>query len=90
MSKDINDRELKEKQRRGRPGKGHQGNYLTFCKPCLREFWVEGVLECPFCSRDTITEAERMDDLRGKLEDFKTNKVKKMTRKAKWENWKKT
>lgn len=43
-----------------------------------------------FCDRDTITEAERMDELRGKLEGFKQKKVLKMTRRAKWENWRKT
>ena len=31
-----------------------------------------------------------MDELRGKLEEFKETKAKKLTRRAKWENWKKT
>ena len=31
-----------------------------------------------------------MADLREKLEEYKAKKAKKMTRRAKWENWKKT
>jgi uncharacterized Zn finger protein (UPF0148 family) len=76
--------------RKGRSGKGHQGGYKTFCRPCLREFTVDGVDVCPFCDRDTITQEERMDDLRTRLEDFKLAQGKKKTRRAKWENWKKT
>jgi hypothetical protein len=89
-AQEIKEREFKEKIRKGREGKGHQGGYKTFCRPCHREFTVEGVDVCPLCDRDTITQEERMDELRGKLVDFKLAIGKKKTRRAKWENWKKT
>jgi hypothetical protein len=31
-----------------------------------------------------------MEELRDKLEEYKTKKAKKMERKSKWDNWKKT
>lgn len=31
-----------------------------------------------------------MDELKEKLEEYKVNKAKKMNRKSKWDNWKKT
>lgn len=76
--------------RKGRPGKGHQGGYKTFCKMCFREFTIEGIVKCTQCGADTMTEEERMDELKDKLVDFKQKKANKMSRRAKWENWKKT
>lgn len=90
VANEIRHREAQEKLRKGRPGKGHQGGYLTFCPRCFREFTVEGITECPLCGKPTQTEAERMDYLRTRLEEHKQKMNQKKTRRAKWENWKKT
>ena len=37
-----------------------------------------------------MTLEERMDELKDKVVEFKQKKASKMTRRAKWENWKKT
>jgi hypothetical protein len=37
-----------------------------------------------------MTQEERMDELKDKVEEYKAAKGKKLTRRAKWENWKKT
>lgn len=76
--------------KKGRPGKGHQGGYLTFCPRCFREFTVEGITECTLCGKPTQTQEERMDYLRTRLEEHKQKMNQKKTRRAKWENWKKT
>merc|ERR1719498_1781436 len=39
---------------------------------------------------EDIHDKERKSELLEKLEDYKKKKARKMTRKAKWENWKKT
>jgi hypothetical protein len=33
---------------------------------------------------------ERMEFLKGKIEEYKEKKQRKLTRRAKWDNWKKT
>ena len=90
LSKEIKEREAKELFRKGRPGKGHQGGYKTFCRACFREFLEDGVDICAVCGKETMTQEERMDELKTKLEEYKQKTGKKKTRRAKWENWKKT
>lgn len=90
VSLEIKTRERDELRRKGRPGKGHQGGYLTFCKGCFREFVFEAIEVCTICGKDTITLEERMDGLKTKLEEHKQKTGAKKTRRGKWENWKKT
>lgn len=90
VAKDIKMRERHAEYMKGRPGKGHQGGYKTFCKGCFREFVMDGVDKCTVCGRETVTLEERMDELKTKLEEHKQKTGKKKTRRAKWENWKKT
>jgi hypothetical protein len=42
------------------------------------------------CGKETMTQEERMDELKTKLEEHKQKTGKKKTRRSKWENWKKT
>ena len=44
---------------------------MTFCKPCMQEYTVEGIDVCLICDRETMTQEERMDSLKTKLEEFK-------------------
>lgn len=90
VAKEIKEREQKELLMKGRPGKGHQGGYKTFCRNCFREFTMDGIITCTVCGKDTMTLEERMDELKTKLEEHKQKTGKKKTRRAKWENWKKT
>jgi rRNA maturation endonuclease Nob1 len=57
--------------KKGRPGKGHQGGYKTFCRFCFREFPMDGVDICTVCGKETMTLEERMDELKTKLEEHK-------------------
>jgi uncharacterized Zn finger protein (UPF0148 family) len=86
----MKERERQELLRKGRPGKGHEGGYKTFCRGCFREFTIDGIITCTICGKDTMTQEERMDELKDKVEEYKAAKGKKLTRRAKWENWKKT
>ena len=53
---EIKQREAEEAQLKGRPGKGYKKTgWKTFCNPCWREFFIDGVDKCPLCGRDTIT-----------------------------------
>lgn len=90
VSAEIKERERQELLAKGRPGKGHQGGYKTFCKFCFREYTIYGVETCAICGKETITQEERMDQLKTKLEEHKQTVGKKKTRRGKWENWKKT
>jgi hypothetical protein len=90
VHKEILERERQELLRKGRSGKGHQGGYKTFCKSCFREFTIDGIDKCTQCGKDTMTPEERMEELKDKVHEFKQKKAHKMTRRGKWENWKKT
>jgi len=90
VAKEIKEREARELAMKGRPGKGHQGGYKTFCRACFREFLEDGIDICTVCGKETMTLEERMDELKTKLEEHKQKMGKKKTRRAKWENWKKT
>ena len=53
---EIKVREAQEAIQKGRPGKGYKKTgWLTFCNPCWREFFVEGIDKCTHCGRDTVT-----------------------------------
>jgi len=45
---------------------------------------------CTHCKRETMSQEERMTELREKLVDYKEKTKLKKERRAKWENWKKT
>ena len=51
---------------------------------------MDGVDICTVCGKETMTLEERMDELKTKLEEHKQKMFKKKTRRAKWENWRKT
>lgn len=64
-------REQEEAIKKGRSGKGHKGGYFTFCRHCHREYTLQGVDKCIICGRTTMTEPERMDELKTKMEEHK-------------------
>jgi hypothetical protein len=90
VASDIKERDAKAKFMKGRPGKGHRNDYKTFCRGCHTEYIMDGVTVCNNCGMETITVEERMTELRAKLEEHKNQLGTKKTRRAKWENWKKT
>jgi myosin-crossreactive antigen len=55
LAQEIKQREQEEALKKGRPGKGHQGGYITFCKGCFREYTIAGVDVCAICGKDTMT-----------------------------------
>jgi len=71
VAKGIRAREQEEALRKGRSGKGHKGGYLTFCRFCHREFTIPGIVKCTICGHDTMTESERMDELKTRIEEHK-------------------
>jgi len=73
----------------GKSGKGHQGGYISYCSHCQIEYKMF-FKKCNHCNRDTQDEEERMADLKDRTHDYKEKKQKKILRRAKWENWKKT
>ena len=85
-------RDKREKELKGREGKGHLGGYKLWCKRCHIEYLVDDIPACSRCKKndDLMTPDERMAELRGKLEEHKAAIHKKKNRRAKWENWKKT
>jgi len=70
----------------GRPGKGHKGDYVSFCKGCFREFDIF-LPKCTLCQSETVTKEEWMTELRGKLEEYKKKTAKRAERKDKWDKW---
>ena len=53
---EIKQREAREAELKGRPGKGYKRTgWKTFCNHCWREFFVDGVDKCTHCGRDTVT-----------------------------------
>ncbi|EAS03008.1 tetratricopeptide repeat protein (macronuclear) [Tetrahymena thermophila SB210] len=78
-----------ERKKQGRKGKGVENNYLSFCKFCFWEYELP-TPQCIRCNKDTITYDQRMEELKGKVDDYKKHKVKRDERKKKWELWKKT
>ena len=53
---EIKQREAREAELKGRPGKGYKKTgWKTFCNHCWREFFVDGVDKCTHCGRDTVT-----------------------------------
>ncbi len=51
---EIKRREKEESILKGRPGKGHQPGYKSFCKFCFTEFMIE-LPKCTNCKHDTMT-----------------------------------
>lgn len=88
--KELEKRAIRDFKLKGRPGKGHKGNYKFFCRRCHVEYWIEDITKCTHCSGELLTEEERMTELRGRLGEHKEKQARKMWRRAKWENWKKT
>lgn len=88
---EIKQREAREIQLKGRPGKGHKGKYELICTRCFTEYWITDIDKCTHCSNtELLTQEERMADLKDRLEEHKKKIAIKKTRRAKWENWKKT
>ncbi len=50
----IKEREQKETLLKGRPGKGNQKGYVSFCRFCFTEYVIE-VPKCTHCSKETIS-----------------------------------
>ena len=51
---EIKEREKLEKLVKGRPGKGHQPGYKSFCKFCFTEYLID-IEKCTHCNHDTMT-----------------------------------
>lgn len=90
VAKEIKQKEAHDKWMKGRPGKGHKFDYKTFCRGCFREYVMEGVDTCNNCGMKTMTVEERKEELMGRLDEHKEKMANKKTRRAKWENWRKT
>ena len=73
----------------GRPGKGNSKDYKTFCRYCFTEYEII-VPKCNRCGNSTITAEERLNELKGKVEQYKEDKSRKIERKHKWDMWQKT
>ena len=54
--KELEQRKIRDFQLKGRPGKGHKGNYKFFCKRCHVEYWIEDIEKCTHCGGDLMTE----------------------------------
>ena len=54
----IKQREQSEVLLKGRPGKGHQKGYKSFCRFCFTEYIIE-VPKCTHCGKQTISEEVR-------------------------------
>lgn len=81
--------EKRQKTLRGRDGGGEKENYLSFCRKCRVEYVVE-MPKCTRCQQDTVSQAERREELKGLVEKYKEAKSRKQERKKKWELWQKT
>ncbi|KAL4491781.1 hypothetical protein ABPG72_006036 [Tetrahymena utriculariae] len=93
LKKELEEERLRmeeyERKKQGRKGKGIENNYLSFCKFCFWEYELP-TPQCIRCNKDTISYDQRMEELKGKVDDYKKHKVKRDERKKKWELWKKT
>ncbi len=81
--------EKEEKIKKGRPGKGNNDDYKSFCKNCFVEYVME-MSVCTHCKKETLSKEHRHAELKHKLEEYKKKKASKEERKKKWENWRKT
>ena len=54
--KEIIVREAREKELKGRKGKGHQGRYKLFCSFCHTEYLIDDITECTHCKKELITQ----------------------------------
>jgi len=81
--------EEREKIRRGRSGKGQGDDYASFCRFCFVEYTILTPV-CVHCGKDTMTNQDRHEELKLKVEDYKKKKAAKDERKNKWEKWRKT
>ena len=52
---EIKEREKREKQLKGRPGKGHQGGYKLLCLGCFTEYLIDDINKCTHCGKELIT-----------------------------------
>ena len=73
----------------GRSGKGISKDYVCFCKGCRTEYLMS-IPKCSRCGQDTVAREIRMEELEGKLVEYKEQKASRKMRRAKWDNWKKT
>jgi len=96
-AKQIRDEEARAKRERiilyGFEGKGEGQNYKWWCKRCFVEYTVDlPENSCTRCKKSDqmMTQAQRREELMGKLEVFKEEKAKHHFRKDKWLRWKKS
>ena len=86
----MKEEERQEKIRLGHRGKGQKKElYKSFCKTCLWEYQRD-TPKCLRCKKDTMTNEERYAELLVRVDQYKKRKNKRVERKKKWENWKKT
>ncbi|KEP60662.1 UNVERIFIED_CONTAM: tetratricopeptide repeat-containing protein [Hammondia hammondi] len=73
----------------GREGKGENKGrpYTFFCRACLVEFTLPSMTQCTRCGRPVLSREARLAQLEKKVELFKEEKAKHLTRKARWKQW---
>nr|PIL97390.1 tetratricopeptide repeat-containing protein [Toxoplasma gondii COUG] len=73
----------------GREGKGENKKrpYTFFCRACLVEFTLPSMTQCTRCGRPVLSREARLAQLEEKVELFKEEKAKHLTRKARWKQW---
>ena len=47
-------REAREKDLKGRPGKGHKGKYELICTRCFTEYWINDIDKCTHCGNTNL------------------------------------
>ena len=55
---DIKQREKREMDLKGRPGKGHKGKYELICTRCFTEYWISDIVKCTHCSNTNLQTQE--------------------------------
>ena len=54
--RELEGRKVRDFQLKGRPGKGHKGNYKLWCKRCHVEYWIDDIDKCTHCEGELMTE----------------------------------
>lgn len=96
-AKRIKEEEAKERYERavlfGREGKGEGRDYKWWCKRCFVEYRINlSENKCTRCKQSDkmMTQEARREELFGKLEIVKGERIKHQWRKDKWTRWKRS
>ena len=56
--KELEKRKIRDFQLKGRPGKGHKGNYKWYCSRCCVEYWIDDIEKCTHCGNENMVTEE--------------------------------